>query len=102
MPIDVAMEEPRARIVRKEADCDVISNVTDAHNISDNRVVEVVRGVASAAHDMEVVPMQMNRVLLSGQSRQSTSFLVVAQILTGPPTAPPGMVNSTLLPRSRP
>jgi len=43
MPIDVAMEEPRARIVRLEADCDIISSITNTHNISDNRVVEVVR-----------------------------------------------------------
>jgi hypothetical protein len=36
------MEEPGTRIVREEADCDVIAKITDAHNISNNRVVEVV------------------------------------------------------------
>jgi len=56
------MEEPGAGIVRKEADCDIIPNVTDIHNIPDNRIVEVVSQVASAADHVEVVPVQMNRV----------------------------------------
>jgi hypothetical protein len=75
MPIDVAMEEPGARIVREEADRDVIPSIPDAHNIPDNRVVEVVRRIASAADHMEVVPMQMNRMLLCGQSRQIDNIL---------------------------
>jgi hypothetical protein len=63
MPIDVAMEKPGAGIVRKEADCDIISSVTDTHDISDNRIVEVVGRAASGADHMEVVTVQMNRVL---------------------------------------
>jgi len=57
VPIDVAMEEPRSRIVREEPDCHFIPSVTNTHDISDHRVVEVVRRVASAPDYMEVMPM---------------------------------------------
>ena len=57
MPIDVAMEEPRSRIVREEPDCHFIPSVTNTHDISDHRVVEVVRRVASAPDYVEIMPM---------------------------------------------
>jgi hypothetical protein len=64
VPVDVAVEEPRARVVRKEPNCDHIPSVTHTYDISDNRVVKVVGGVTSAADHMEAVPVQMDRVLL--------------------------------------
>jgi len=64
VPVDVAVEEPRAGVIGKEADCDNIPGVTHTHNIPDNGVVEIVRRVTSATDDMEVVPVQMNRMLL--------------------------------------
>ena len=64
MPVDVAMEEPRSRIVGEEPDCDVIPGVANTHDISDNRVDEVVGRVTSAAYHMKIVPVQMDRVLL--------------------------------------
>jgi hypothetical protein len=42
VPIDVAVEEPRARVVREEPDRDIISGVADAHDVADNGVHEVV------------------------------------------------------------
>jgi hypothetical protein len=42
MPIYVAMEEPRARVVREEPDRDIISSIADAHDVADDRVHEVV------------------------------------------------------------
>ena len=63
MPVNVAVEEPRAGIVGKETNRDIIPSVTNTHDISNNRVVKVVGGVTSAADHMEVVAMQMNRVL---------------------------------------
>ena len=52
------MEEPRARVVRKEPDCDIVPGaVTNTHDITDDRVVEVVARVASAADHVEIVPM---------------------------------------------
>jgi hypothetical protein len=58
------MEEPRSRIVGEEPDCDVIPGVANTHDISDNRVDEVVGRVTRAAYHMEIMPVQMNRVLL--------------------------------------
>ena len=57
VPIDVAMEEPWSRVVGEETDCDFISRVANAHDISDDRVDEVVGRVTSAADDVEVMPM---------------------------------------------
>jgi hypothetical protein len=59
------MEEPWSRVVGEEPDCDFISSVTNTHDISDDRVVEVVGRVTSAADYVEVMPMQMNWVLFT-------------------------------------
>ena len=64
MPVDVAVEEPRARVVGKEANCDFIPSSTYTHDIPDNGVVKVVGRVPSAADHMEVVSVQMDRMLL--------------------------------------
>ena len=71
------MEEPRTRIVRLEPDCDVIASNADAHNISNNGVVEVVRGAASAADHMEIVSMQMNRVLFGSSIQDGKTLLII-------------------------
>lgn len=42
MPIDVAVEEPRARVVGEEADRDIIAHIAHAHDVADNGVIEVV------------------------------------------------------------
>ena len=97
------MEEPRSRVIGKEANCDNIPGVTHIHNIPDNGVVEIVRRVTSAADDVEVVPVQMNRMLLREViSINLTMFYRDSKILTGPPMTPAGMVSSTLLLGSRP
>ena len=64
------MEEPRSRIVGDEPDCDVISDVANTYDISDNRVDEVVGRVTRAAYHMEIMPVQMNRVLLMDNGPQ--------------------------------
>jgi hypothetical protein len=104
VPVDVAVEEPRAGVISKEANCDNIPSVTHAHNIPDNGVVEIVRRVTCATDDVEVVPVQMNRMLLKEIiAINLTMFYRNSKIiLTGPPMAPAGMVNSTLLLGSRP
>ena len=68
MPIDVAVEEPRSRIVCEEPDGDVVPGVTHTHDISDDRVVEVVGRAPCATDYIEIMPMQMNRVLLTRHS----------------------------------
>ncbi len=65
MPINVAVEEPRARIVSKESDRDIIAHarVPHAYDIADDGVVEVISLAAGAADDVEGVSVQVNRVL---------------------------------------
>ena len=103
MPVNVAVEEPRAGIVGDETNCDIIPSETDTHDIPNNGVVKVVGCVTSAADHIEVVTMQMDRML----SKDAMIINLVVfnhspRTLTGPPTAPPGIVSSTLLFGSRP
>ena len=63
MPVNVAVEEPRSGIVGDETNRDVIPSSTNTHDITKNGVVKVVGRVTGAAHHMEVVAMQMNRML---------------------------------------
>jgi hypothetical protein len=63
VPVNVAVEDPRARIVGEETNRDIIPSLTNTHHIPNNRVDKVVGRVTSAADHMEVVAMQMNRVL---------------------------------------
>jgi hypothetical protein len=63
MPVNVAVEEPRAGIVGEETNRDIIPSVTNTHDIPNNRVVKVVGRATGAADHMEVVAMQMNRML---------------------------------------
>jgi hypothetical protein len=64
VPINVAVEEPRARVVGEEPDRDIIASVADAHDVADDRVFEVVRRITSTADHGERMSMQVNRVLL--------------------------------------
>jgi len=57
------MEEPRSRIVGEEPDSDFISTSTHRYDIPDDGVVEVVGRTIGAADHMEIVPVQMDRVL---------------------------------------
>jgi hypothetical protein len=63
VPINVAVEEPRARIVSDESDSDLIARLPDAHDVADNGVVKVISIAASTADDVEGVPVQVNGVL---------------------------------------
>jgi hypothetical protein len=51
------MEEPWSRVVGEEPNRDFISSIANAHDISDDRVVEVVSRVTGAADDVEVMPV---------------------------------------------
>jgi hypothetical protein len=42
VPVDVAVEEPGARVIGEEPDRDVITRVSNAHDIPDNRIDKVV------------------------------------------------------------
>ena len=74
MPVDVAVEEPGPVVVGKEANRDIVPNITITHDIPDNRVIEVVGCTTSAADHMKVVPVQMKRVLLREASAISSKI----------------------------
>ena len=58
------MKEPRSRIVGEEPDSDFISTSANRHDISDDGVIEVVGRTIGAADHTEIVPVQMDWVLL--------------------------------------
>ena len=63
VPIDVAVEEPRTRVVGEETDGDIVARVADAHDVTDYGIHEVVRRIPSATYNPEGVTVQMHRVL---------------------------------------
>ena len=67
VPIDVAVEEPRARVVSPEPERNIIGRGAGAYDVAHDGVVEVVRRVARAADDAECMSMQVDRVLLKMQ-----------------------------------
>ena len=98
MPVDVAVEEPGPVVVGKEANRNIVPGITNTHDIPDNRVVEVVRYITSAADHIEVVPVQMKGVLLPEATGISLAiFYPQSRTLTGPAMALAGIVSSTLL-----
>ena len=62
MEINMAMEEPRPRVVRREPDRHIIPRRTRAHHIALRRVHVVVLRLPRPAHDVERVPVQVERV----------------------------------------
>ena len=88
MPIDVAVKEPRPRVVSLEPDRDIIIRVAEADNVAHDRVVVVVRRASRAADDVEDVSVQVDRVLIT--QRRSTTISILGTVvvdckLTGPP-----------------
>ena len=103
MPVNVTVEEPRARVVRLEPDRDIIASSSDAHNVTDDGVIIVVRRVARAADNVECVAVQVDGVLQTNRAAARSRLLDLEKLhrLTGPPAAPAGMEISTLLSCSR-
>ena len=55
MPVDVAVEEPRAGVVRREANRDVVTGDAGADNIALGRVDVVVVCLTGATNNVECV-----------------------------------------------
>ena len=64
MPINVTMEEPRARIVSAEPERDIITRSTDVHSVAPNRVCIVVRRTACNTDDVKGVTVEMEWMLV--------------------------------------
>jgi len=64
VPVNMAVEEPRARVVRHEPDREFIGRVgAHVRNVADDGVIIVVGRGSSAADHMEVVSVQVDGVL---------------------------------------
>ena len=68
MEIDVAMEEPRARVVRREPNRNVIAGRAGADDIALRGVDVVVVGSAGGADNMEDVAVKVEGMRLAGRS----------------------------------
>jgi hypothetical protein len=108
VPIDVAVKEPRTRVVSLEPDRDIIIRAAETYDVAYDGVVIVVRRVACAADDVEGMSMQVDRVLIKKCRSTAISILGTNGIdckLTGPPVpappAPRGKKISTLWLKSR-
>ena len=70
MPIDVAVEEPRARVISHEPNRNVIVSGADAYDVAHDRVVKAVRRVAACAAD----DAEGMSVLIKTQERVDQQF----------------------------
>ena len=57
VPINVAVEEPGARVVSEEPDRDFIARVAHAHDVANDRIIKVVCRITSTADYGERVTM---------------------------------------------
>ena len=74
VPIDVAVKEPRPRVVGLEPDRDIIVRVAEADNVAHDGVVVVVRRASRAADDVEDVSVQVDRVLIIQRRSTRSAF----------------------------
>jgi hypothetical protein len=63
MPIDMAVEEPRPRVISHETNCYFVSRIANADYVTNYRVVVVIRTVPCTANDMETMAMKMDGML---------------------------------------
>lgn len=62
MPINVTVHEPRSRVVCREAEGNVVSWTTNAHDITSNGVCIVVSRATSDPNNVEIVSVKVNWV----------------------------------------
>lgn len=53
----MTMEDPRARVVSEESNGDIITSISYAHDVTDDRIIKVVGRVPGAPDYRERVPM---------------------------------------------
>jgi hypothetical protein len=57
VPVNVAVEEPGARVVSEEPDRDIVARVAHGHDIAEDRVIEVVCRITSTTDYVERMTM---------------------------------------------
>ena len=63
MPVDVTMQEPRARVVGGKAESDIVSSPAHTHNITAHWIRVVVGGASRDAYNVECVTVEVERML---------------------------------------
>lgn len=63
MPVNMAVQEPRARIVRLKAERNIITTGPDADDISTYRICVVIIGTACDPYDVECMTMKVEGML---------------------------------------
>jgi hypothetical protein len=100
MPINMAMEKPRPRVISHKPNRNIISLFAHADYVTYYGVVPVVGTVPCTANDIERMAVKVDGMLTRRHTNDSDD--IMGQGLTGPPTAPAGIVNSTTSPRLSP
>ena len=73
MPVNVAMEEPWARVIRAEAECDIVTTTTNAEDITARRVHVVVGGTSGGTNNVEGMLRNENiRIMLKEELSKIT------------------------------
>jgi hypothetical protein len=63
MPIDMAVEKPRPRVISHETNCYFISLIAHADYVTQYRVVVVIRTVTCTANDIKTMAMKVDGML---------------------------------------
>lgn len=63
MPIDMAVENPRSRVIGLKTNRYFISRSANAHYVTKYGVVIVIRTVTCTANDIETMAVKMNGML---------------------------------------
>ena len=63
MPVNMAMQEPRARVVGGKAESDIVASPAHTHNITAHRIRIIVGGTSRDAYNVECVTVEVERML---------------------------------------
>jgi hypothetical protein len=63
VPVNVAVEEPWARVVGEESYGHIVARIASAHDVADYRIDEVIGRVSGATNNGEGMSVQVNRML---------------------------------------
>lgn len=77
MPVNVAMEEPRAWVVRFETEGDVVARSTNIHRVAADGVDEIVLGTTSDAYNIKGMAVQVEGVVATARDVDLIRFVGV-------------------------
>ena len=63
MPVNMAMEEPRSRVISLEPNRDIIPGIADVNHVTQDGVIKIVSAVPCTAYDVEGMSVKMDGML---------------------------------------